>query len=81
MDKQQVEKLVEHYHTKINLLDSHKDTLNDRQREKYERMKERFIARIQSWQKITDTDSTQLKSNLDEGINELESIWFSAHHQ
>ena len=77
----QVQKLVDRYQKQLKRLDAHADKLSASEKKKYERLKERFIAQVKSWQQVSAREYAQVQSNLEEGYNELESVWYNVQRK
>lgn len=81
MKSQRVQRLVERYKLEIKKLDSRSERLTASEKKRYEKLKERFIAQILSWQKAAEREFTQLESNLESSYNELESVWYTTQRR
>ena len=81
MESQQVQTLVARYQAALKQLDQRIDRLSETEKKKYEKLRERFVAQIRSWQQVSQREYQQLESNLEESYNELEAVWFSVQQR
>jgi|GEM_PF-2582690 len=76
MSSRQVQLLVERYRQALSRLNRLTDRLNESQRQRYVKLKNRFEAQLDAWEKMKVSETNQVNANLQESYHEIESIWY-----